>query len=283
MKILKIFTGTVAVAVALATTNQAACQINTPPPVQSPLRLTISGIVKCQDVEDTDNGSVATHSFTEKTVYLLVSNYVANARYYSYTNIAGTNLPANGYIAFNSNRSLFYVTNKAGFYYPLSGFDDKGEYFSWIELDSLVFYGDDEGYLNYGIAFQPAVRLFNTVASYHLDSKGNGSSTCASTAVFYIHDDPYNYDDADNPFVYWENDNPWQGGAFGGLDDELGHNNSMIEIRGVLTTRLYFKAIERNLEIKSANLSLSGTGNFYEHDIYNLNGVLTSGNASLGQ
>ena len=55
----------------------------------------------------------------------------------------------------------------------------------------------------------------------------------------------------------------------------------MIEIRGVLTTRLHLKGASVNSEINSENLSLSGAGNFYEHDIYDLNGVLTSGHASL--
>jgi hypothetical protein len=211
---------------------------------------------------------------------------VANARYYSYTNIAGTNLPANGYIAFDPNHNKFYVTNGAGFYYPLNGFDANGQYFSWIELDSFVDYGYDGGNLDYGITFKSPVQLFSAVADYKFNFKC-GNSTSTSTAVLYIHDDPYNYDDADNPYAYWENDNPWQGGAFGGSDDELGHNNSMIEIRGVLITRLNFKTIEGSTvidsEIDSVNFSLSGSGNFYEHDIYGLNGVLITGQASLVQ
>ena len=283
MRIWKIFTGVIAGAAVFATANQGVCQINTPVQIKNPLILIVSGKAICQNLEGPFTGNTSTHSFNEKIVYLLVSNYVANASSYSYANIAGTNLPANGYIAFNPNRDLFYVTNKTGFYYPLSGFDANYQYFSWIELDSFVHNGFDSGSFNYGVTYKEPFQLFNAVADYNIDSKGNGFATSTSTAVLYIHDDPYNFDDADNPFVYWENYNPWQGAALGGSDDELGHNNSMIEIRGVLTCRLNFEGAEGNVDINNANFSLSGAGNFYEHDIYNLDGVLTCGQASLAQ
>ena len=197
MKILKILIGA-ALTLAFATAKPAIGQIDTPSQVKDPLRLTVSGTVKYQNAEGFGQGSTATYSFNEKTVYLLVSNYVANARFYSYTNIAGTNLPANGYIAFNPNRDLFYVTNKAGFYYSLNDFDANNQYFSWIELDSFVFYGD-QGYLQYGVLTKGGYQLFNTVAGYNINLKGDGTSASTSTAVLYIHDDPYNWDDADNP------------------------------------------------------------------------------------
>ncbi|HTV76395.1 MAG TPA: hypothetical protein VMD57_05290 [Candidatus Baltobacteraceae bacterium] len=284
MKILKILTGVAAVAVAFVRANPAFCQIVTTPQVTSPLTLTVSGTVQYQKVYGLGEASTtAAHSFNEKTVYLLVSNYVANAPSYSYTNIAGTNLPANGSIAFNPNRNSFYVTNQAGFYYPLSGFDANNQYYSWIELDSIVLADDEGHYLSFGIAYKSTSQLFNPVADANMNSKGIGFTTATATAVLYIHDDPYNYDDADNPFVFWENFNPWEGGPFGGSDDEIGQNRSMIEIRGVLTSRLRLKVIAPPEEIDNANLSLSGAGNFYEYDIYDLDGVLTSGHAALVQ
>jgi hypothetical protein len=278
MKALKVLIGA-ALAVAFAMAKPAVGQVDTAPQVKNPLILNVSGTVKYQNVEGFKQGSTATYSFNEKTVYLLVSNYVANAQFYSYTNIAGTNLPANGYIAFNPNRDVFYVTNKAGFYYPLNSFDANNQYFSWIELDSFVFYGE-QGYLPYGVTVK-GNQLFNSVAGYNINSQGNGPSTAISVAVLYIHDDPYNWDDADNPYVFWENYTPWGGYPLGDSDDEMGHNNSMIEMRGVLTASLHLKGASVNSEIDSEHLSLGGTGNFYEHDIYDLNGVLTSGHASL--
>jgi hypothetical protein len=143
MKTLKILAGILAAVAVLATANRANSQMVTPPPVTSPLILTVKGTVEYQKTEGTDEGSMATYSLNEKTVYLLVSNYVANAANYSFTNIAGTNLPADGYIAFDANWDSFYVTNKAGFYYPLRGFDANGQIYSWIELDSFVSYDLD--------------------------------------------------------------------------------------------------------------------------------------------
>jgi hypothetical protein len=161
--------------------------------------LNVSGTIKLQNQDTATKGTIATVSFNEKSLYALITNALASGTY-----IPATNMPANGYIAYSTNadtafpetgyNGIFYVTNKSGFYYQLSGLDTSDAY--------------------------------------------NGSGSGVSTAVLYVHDDPYSYNDADNP-------------------DELLNNSNAIEIRGIATIPLKFAA---GVNIISS-FSLTGTGN----------------------
>jgi hypothetical protein len=189
--------------------------------------------------------TTTTFSFNNKTIYSIISNAVANGTNYD-THIMVTNLPANGYIAYgffvtnNANNfspydsifypqvmGAFYVTNKTGFYYPLSGLDTNGNYYSFMELDT---YDAEYGQLGFG-------NDFDADFSYSVNN-GNGSETDTDTALLYINDDPVLFDDADFPDSYY-------------------HNNNSIEIRGILKLSLSVK----NLLISKGAASLSGTGN----------------------
>ena len=188
--------------------------------------------------------TTTTFSFNNKTIYNVISNAVANATNYDKA-IITTNLPANGYIAYNffaTNNAnfnpydsisysqvmgVFYVTNKTGFYYPLSGLDTNGNYYSFMELDT---YDAEYGQLGFG-------NDFDADFSYSVNN-GNGSETDTDTALLYINDDPVLFDDADFPDSYY-------------------NNNNSIEVRGILKLSLSVK----NLLISKGSASLSGTGN----------------------
>jgi hypothetical protein len=188
--------------------------------------------------------TTTTFSFSNKTIYNIISNAVANATNYD-SHIIVTNLPANGYIAYNffatnnANFSAydsisypqvmgaFYVTNKNGFYYPLSGLDTNGNYYSFMELDT---YDAEYGQLGFG-------NDFDADFSYSVNN-GNGSENDTDTALLYINDDPVLFDDADFPDSYY-------------------NNNNSIEVRGILKLSLSV----RSLLISKGAASLSGTGN----------------------
>src|SRR5215469_10131106 len=74
-----------------------------------------------------NTATTATMSFNNKFIYTIISNAVANVTNWAGAAIAPTNLPADGYIAYNPAvndemvTGVFYVTNKSGLYYPLSG------------------------------------------------------------------------------------------------------------------------------------------------------------------
>lgn len=208
-----------------------------------------------------------TSSFSNKQVYNIISNAVANVGNYD-TAIVPANLPANGYVAYSpialtvlttnfytydpniiyTNVSgIFYVTNKSGFYYPLSGLDTNGNYYSFVELDTW-----DAQYGTLGFGYD-----FNQVFSYNYNNMtGNGPVTDTETALLYIHDDPQSYDDADYP-------------------DKFLYNTNAIEIRGVFKLNLAFKAGLVN----SGSATLSGVGNL----VLNGNNAygLVSGNVRL--
>jgi hypothetical protein len=203
-------------------------------------------------------------SFNNLAIYNLISNAVAGVTNYD-SAIAPTNLPAFGYIACNLSNTtaisfptydtnitysevvgLFYVTNRSGFYYPLSGVDTNGNYYSFMELDT---YDNQYGQLGFGYDF-------DNLTSYNYNTNsGSGPETDTETALLYIHDNPESYDDADYP-------------------EEFIYNTNAVEIRGVLKLNLNFKAGNVN----SGGGLLYGTGNLGINQSY---GVVLNGNARL--
>ncbi len=186
-----------------------------------------------------------TYSLNNKSIYNLISNAVANAGTYD-SALTTTNLPANGYIAYNLSATnainlttydvnisysqivgAFYVTNKSGFYYPLSGLDTGGNYYSFMELDTW-----DNQYWQLGFWYN-----FNPVTSYKVNN-GNGSEADTESALLYINDNPLQYDDADYPGRYL-------------------YNVNAIAIQGILKINLSIK----NGFITKGSGSFSGTGN----------------------
>jgi hypothetical protein len=198
---------------------------------------------------------------------------VAEASELSDGAIVPVNLPANGYIAFSTNsdteiNGTFYVTNKSGFYYPLSGVDTNNNYYSWMELDAETFNGytlstEEEISMDLGWYSSDEANLFNNIASYNYSSKGSGSGTSTSTAVFYVHDDPYSYNDS-TAYMFNADDTV-----------EGNKNQNAIEIRGVLTAG---KTLSNNA-IENGTMSLSGIGNFILSGEYS--GVVGSGSAKF--
>jgi len=230
--------------------------------------------------------STGTYSLNEKIIYSIITNAVANASVASGGAITPTNLPANGYIAFDPNDpdggpeagvGFFYVTNKSGVYWPLSGLDGNGNYYSYIELDSQnTFYdlfGFELGFVNSFTNGAP----FEGVSSYNISQggSGNGTETDHSTALLYIHDDPYSYDDADDPSIY--DDNYLDQGAF---FDAVGYNNNAIEIRGIITATLHIQSGNE----ASSSFSLTGTGNLiYAKAAFPYGGMIQSAKATLAK
>jgi hypothetical protein len=230
--------------------------------------------------------TTGTYSLNEKIIYNIIYNALTNAPAASSGAITPTNVPANGYIAFDPNDpdggpeagvGFFYVTNESGFNFPLSGLDNNDNYYSYIELDSqntlYQLFGFELGFVNTDVANAP----FDGVASYNISSggSGNGTETDHSTALLYIHDDPYAYDDADSPSIYDDNYLVQGGGS-----DVVGFNNNAIEIRGV---------IKATQTVKSGNVtgitfSLTGTGNLiYSKAAFAYGGVIQSAHASLAK
>jgi hypothetical protein len=239
------------------------------------LVLTVSGSAMVQTTNSENKasvyiGTVKTSSFSNKTIYSLISSAVADAADASGGNISSTSLPADGYIAFDPAgfdgqvEGIFYVTNKEGSTYQLSGFDNNGNYYSWIELDtqsSIYFLGNvlGSGWLNTNIVTGDMVlnAPFNGVVSVNLDGEGSakpgtGKVTGTSTSLLYIHDDPYAYDDADDPDIFWNNFLDQGGG-----DDANGQNFNAIEIRGITTATLTYLSF-----VPTESLSMTGSGNF---------------------
>jgi hypothetical protein len=226
--------------------------------------LTVSGTALTQTSQGSVKATTATSSFNNKQIYFIISNAVANVSDWS-SQITSNSLPADGYIAFNpagnngTNEGAFYVTNKSGFYYPLSGLDQNGQYYSWIELNtqnSYYEYNEVPLALGWVNQFVENGGPFNGVAAYNINAKGSGSETETSTALLYIHDDPYSYDDADNPNIFWFN---YLGQ--GGGDDQYGYNGNAVEIRGVLTATVSVTQTNGTPAITLKSLSLPGTGN----------------------
>ena len=204
-----------------------------------------------------NTATTATLSFNNKYIYTLISNAIANVTNWSGTAIARTNLPADGYIAYDPTANdemvtgVFYVTNKSGLYFPLSGVDTNNQYYSWIELDSLnMSVGPPRPprpplvNVRFSLGWT-ADELFQGTTSYKLNSKSNGVETAKSTAVFYIHDNPYSYYDAQNPDIVFSNDNA-------------------IEVRGILTATLAMTSTDTTI----SSLSMTGSGNLMYNPNY---------------
>ena len=245
------------------------------------LTVNISGTVKYQDLYGDTKGTVTTKSFTEKQVYELITNAVGQAASDSTPEgaIPSVALPSDGYIAFNPQGydgevdGTFYVTNKSGYYYPLSGFDTNDDYYSFIELDTTIYYdsstnGPEDQAFNFGF-YDFDDDLFFGVASYNISKSNSGSDTSTSKALLYVHDFPYDYGDPTGNDL----NNGEPGNDFYPFDDE---NGNALEIGGVLTTQLDIK----DSNIDGGSLSLTGSGNFALDD-FDYYGVLTSGSAKI--
>lgn len=227
------------------------------------LTMTISGTAEVQksntETKTAYVGTTASSSFSNKQIYTIVSNAVASVADWAGTNIASIHLPADGVIVFNPGRNsgttglypeidgTFYVTNKSGFYFPLSGMDASGQYYSWMELDC-----QNSDHVQNGL-FLDFTGPFNGVAAYNIGiSTGKGTVTENSTGLFYVHDDPYSYDDADSPNIFYSN---YLGQGLG--NDLVGGNDNALEIRGLMTASL---TIVDN-DVNGGSLSLTGQGN----------------------
>ncbi|MGH7941220.1 MAG: hypothetical protein ACREE6_18510 [Limisphaerales bacterium] len=213
MKILKAATFALAVTVAFGAGKALAVSI---PTAQTTLfKLNISGTMELQKTNETKIvksgtnydyvyvGVIESKSFGNAQLYLLVSNAVA-ADYGDYA--PATNLPADGYIAFNSAASAvvdnssyntiygtLYVTNKSGFYYPLQG-TYNGAFYSYLELD-YEYYGFDDLFDN------------DIYAGTYNEDTSTGTYTETGPMYLYFNDDPYYYDGADNPMNFNDFDN----------------------------------------------------------------------------
>lgn len=226
-------------------------------PLKAPAKdmiLNVSGTIKYQGQDTGSKGTIGSFSFNEKTIYFIITNALAGGALVGTnnvstlgTNIAPATMPANGYIAFNpynpnadGSIGTFYVTNKTGFSFPLSGLDANGQYYSFIELDTFVYIGAGNGFdIGYG-------DLFSGLSTYSITS-GTGTSI----GVLYVHDNPYAYDDADDPDAL-------VGGYFGGNFTFSGPQNmDAIEIRGIVTAPFKFPGGNPTL----SSISVTGNGN----------------------
>ena len=202
----------------------------------------------------TTNGSslvatATTESVNNKLIYKIITNAVGKL-----TNGLAAKLPANGYIAYDPYDSdgkvngYFFVANKNGFHYPLSGYDNNTNYYSFIELDTYDAYLGNLGFANQGghdmnYAFTRNINL----------AKGTGSEKDSEPALLYIHDNPYDYDDLDAPHAF---------------DTD---NQNAIEIRGLL---------QLTITAKGGSATFSGTGNINMSNGAS-QGVIISGKATL--
>lgn len=229
--------------------------------------------------------TTVTKTFKEADIYTLIVNAVSNA---AITAIPTQTLPADGYIAYNPNfvtnmftmttydhvytniTGLFYVTNKSGFFYPLSGRDTNGNYYSFIELDTVdqVLGPQGFGFANGALFPQD----FNSIFTENFNTTtSNSSETDTETPVLFIHDDPYISDDADEPGIFFFNDISYP-------SDYLFNFYHAIEIRGVLS--LSFKGTSNKVTVAG---TLNGTGNTVMKNGQNDNvyGIITSAKATL--
>jgi hypothetical protein len=185
-------------------------------------------------------------SMNEKVVYTLISNAVADAHNLLGPNLTPQNLPADGYIAFmptannGANIGLFYVTNKSGFFLPLSGRDATNGYYNFIELTTYITFSPSTGGYSIGYGDEN-----DDISTYSVSSSStNGTGTATSTGVLFIHDNPYINDEWDNPDRFF---------GYNGHSDL-----NAIEIRGIVTTQLKYIG---NYDPVMTSFSVTGAGN----------------------
>jgi hypothetical protein len=232
----------VAVAVAMAFVAGKAVAVNT----NSIPVLAMSGtleVVKTNYVTKSGNNTIQTTaklSFNNSYIVGIISNALFFA---PPAGINPTNIPAKSYIVYNPNgvdpsglNGIFYVTNQNHFSCPLSGIDTNGDYYSYAELDS-----DNGGTINgeilgfdLGLSDED-LDDFNYVSAFNQSNITNTETqTTSSTAVFYIHDNPYAYDAADS----WA----WNFGYgpsapyLSSPNPSLANFENSIEMQGILVT-----------------------------------------------
>jgi hypothetical protein len=261
----------------------------------------ISGTADIQKAVGTNEATEGTYSINDKLIYYILTNALINASADSDGAIASTNPPTGSYIAFNpigsdggpTDQGFFYVTNRNGFSWPLSGFDSTGtNYYSFMELDTWHDYypPPQAPYYGFGFGFTGLYApAFGGVTAWKVNNKGSGSQTDHVTALLYVHDDPYAYDDADTAIIWLQNYNLTLNGGLGApqgggydttittITDLSPANNNALEIRGILSDSFSFNTNG----VSSASAKLTGSGNFlYAKAPYNSYGN-TIENATL--
>lgn len=230
--------------------------------------LDVSGTVKIQNEDNTNKMTLTTKSFNEKYLYKLISAAVAHVQDTIATNtIADETLPSDGYIAFNpsyefdgvpngpddSIYGLFYVTNKSGFYYPLSGYDSNGQFYSFMEFDAYITYANGQSNPSMNVDFGYNA---SDIGDYSVDRKtGKGSGTSTSNGMLYMHDDPYTYDAFDYPDNFISATNSY----YPVLTFD---NYNVIQIQGVFEDKMKLQ----DFDVTDSKITLTGTGNFFTDD-----------------
>lgn len=189
-------------------------------------------------------------SFNNATVYLIISNAVAQG---NVSGVPATDLPATGYIVYSPGANdgalngEFSVTNDGtGLSFPLSGLDGNGNYYSYMELDT-----DNQvtGALGFDLGLADEIGDdFNEVYSY-----SGKNQEASSTAVLYIHDNPYAYDAADG--LAW--DFGFHGSGPEGLNSPnptANNSENSIQINGILT-------VNSNSKTGVSSTTIHGKGN----------------------
>lgn len=202
-----------------------------------------------------------TESFNNAYIMGIISEAVAQG--YA-AGVPATNFPAKSYVAYNplvtdseGLQGVFYVTNKNGLSYPLSGIDTNGAYYSYAEFDS-----DNGGATNGFLAgFDLGLTItnvddFNYVSAFNQSNVTNTStSTTSSTAVLYIHDNPYAFDAADLwAFVNGYTTNICSPNPCGPSGPNY---ENAIEIQGIFVT----KSNTNKQGINNGSGSFTGSGN----------------------
>jgi len=202
----------------------------------------------------TTNGTSLVATVTSESVNNKVAYKIITAAAAKLTNGMAAKLPSDGYIAYDPYHSdgkvngYFFVANKSGYHYLLSGFGTNNTYYSFIELDTQDAYLGDLGFAN-----QDGHDM-NYVLSRNINlAKGTGSEKDTEPALLYIHDNPYDYDDLDDPHAF-----------------DADHQNA-IEIRGLMILAI---------TAKGGTATLTGTGNINMGNGTN-QGVIISGKATL--
>lgn len=230
-----------------------------------PLILNVSGTIVLQADDGTNHTTTKTNiyttstmSFNEKYIYNMISNAVAST---NYIYLPPQNLPSDGYIVFSPTNSainqnvyeadyysqgLFYVTNKEGYSFNLNGYDTNGDYYSYIELDN-----DDCGFYN---------NLYGEYSGSEPVKTGIGTYTETEASILYVHDNPYAFDDADQP-------------------SELFDNANAIEIRS--TMKASWQGVGGDNALNNTSDVSTGSGTGSAKIDYNDGATLSSGHVSL--